>query len=305
MRSRILSGGAAPNAVIGSLGGSDNMLVRTDGTGGNTLQATSITVDDSNLVGFGTTVPTHTITLASTATGVVHYNTADQVTNYERARRSWATNVFEDLVEAGGSGTQRAYKIGTTANNITFSATTGTYTLAGVSGGLLTLDVTGNGALRMRGNLSTAAGACTRLGNVTSLTGSTTSQILATVEGTFNQTSTATATALLINPTFTAVGSGGGTFVRGVDNTTERFRIDTAGTPTFAAGTAPPASGSVVCGVKFSSTSNLGHYAGDGAPTFSAAKGSTYANTTATTTTTRFYINTDGGTTWTNFTTAA
>lgn len=45
---------------------------------------------------------------------------------------------------------------------------------------------------------------------------------------------------------------------------------------------------------------------GSGAPTgISASKGSLYVNVSATTTTTRLYINTDGGTTWTTFTTAA
>lgn len=45
---------------------------------------------------------------------------------------------------------------------------------------------------------------------------------------------------------------------------------------------------------------------GTGAPTgVSARKGSLYVNTTATTTTTRLYINTDGGTTWANFTASA
>jgi len=45
---------------------------------------------------------------------------------------------------------------------------------------------------------------------------------------------------------------------------------------------------------------------GAGAPTgVSAAKGTLYINTTATTTTTRLYINTDGATTWANFTASA
>lgn len=46
-------------------------------------------------------------------------------------------------------------------------------------------------------------------------------------------------------------------------------------------------------------------YAGSGAPSLSAPKGSLYVNTTATTTTTRLYINTNGTTGWTNFTSAA
>ena len=44
---------------------------------------------------------------------------------------------------------------------------------------------------------------------------------------------------------------------------------------------------------------------GAGPPSFAAVKGTLYSNTTATTTTTRLYINTDGGTTWANFTASA
>lgn len=81
--------------------------------------------------------------------------------------------------------------------------------------------------------------------------------------------------------------------------------VDNDGRVRSASNIAPSAGGATACGIVFSSTANLGHYGGTGAPTLSAAKGSTYVNTTATTTTTRMYINTDGGTTWTNFTTAA
>ena len=51
-------------------------------------------------------------------------------------------------------------------------------------------------------------------------------------------------------------------------------------------------------------TQEAGWYVGTGAPGFTAAKGSFYINTIATTTTTRMYINTDAGTTWANFTTS-
>lgn len=49
----------------------------------------------------------------------------------------------------------------------------------------------------------------------------------------------------------------------------------------------------------------LGIFAGSGAPTFSAGKGSLYLRTDGASTSTRAYINTDGGTTWTAVTTAA
>ena len=51
--------------------------------------------------------------------------------------------------------------------------------------------------------------------------------------------------------------------------------------------------------------SGVGIYAGSGAPTLSAAKGSLYLRTDGSSTSTRAYINTDGATTWTNLVTAA
>jgi hypothetical protein len=49
----------------------------------------------------------------------------------------------------------------------------------------------------------------------------------------------------------------------------------------------------------------IGIYAGAGAPTISAPKGSLYSRTDGSSTSTRLYVNTDGATTWTNVTTAA
>lgn len=72
-----------------------------------------------------------------------------------------------------------------------------------------------------------------------------------------------------------------------------------------ASGTAVPAGGSATVGLKMSSTSNLGVYAGSGVPTMAAAKGSLYLRTDGSSTSTRAYINTDGNTTWTNLTSAA
>lgn len=45
--------------------------------------------------------------------------------------------------------------------------------------------------------------------------------------------------------------------------------------------------------------------AGSGAPTLTANKGSIYTNVTASTTTTRVYVNTDGAATWASFTASA
>lgn len=50
---------------------------------------------------------------------------------------------------------------------------------------------------------------------------------------------------------------------------------------------------------------SMGIYVGSGVPTVTAAKGSLYLRSDGSSTSTRAYINTDGGTTWTAITTAA
>ena len=69
--------------------------------------------------------------------------------------------------------------------------------------------------------------------------------------------------------------------------------------------TAVPAGGTAGVGLLMSSTANLGVFFGSGVPTLAAARGSLYLRTDGSSTSTRAYINTDGGTTWTAITTAA
>lgn len=57
------------------------------------------------------------------------------------------------------------------------------------------------------------------------------------------------------------------------------------------------ASGAVIGGIKI--------LVGSGAPSATAPKGSLYVRTDGSSTSTRLYVNTDAGTTWTNVTTAA
>lgn len=67
-------------------------------------------------------------------------------------------------------------------------------------------------------------------------------------------------------------------------------------------------SGPVVSAAGFVSGSDTGPgiISGAVAPTgITATKGTLYINTAASSTTTRLYINTDGGTTWANFTASA
>lgn len=51
--------------IEGSVGSTDNRLVRSDGTGTFTVQATGITVDDSNRVGIGRAPTTHMVEITS------------------------------------------------------------------------------------------------------------------------------------------------------------------------------------------------------------------------------------------------
>jgi len=68
---------------------------------------------------------------------------------------------------------------------------------------------------------------------------------------------------------------------------------------------ATPAGGSTAIRLVFGTTAGFGIYVGSGAPTVSAAQGSIYLRSNGSSTSTRCYVNTDGGTTWTNFVTAA
>lgn len=77
------------------------------------------------------------------------------------------------------------------------------------------------------------------------------------------------------------------------------------GVITASATTATPAGGSTSARVLFGTTAGFGIYYGSGAPTVSAAQGSLYLRSDGSSTSTRLYVNTDGGTTWTNVTTAA
>jgi hypothetical protein len=91
---------------------------------------------------------------------------------------------------------------------------------------------------------------------------------------------------------------------------TTRFSVNatgfnSAGVGVIASGTATPAGGSTSARLLFGTTAGFGIYYGSGAPTVSAAQGSIYLRSDGSSTSTRLYVNTNGSTTWTNFTSAA
>jgi hypothetical protein len=87
--------------------------------------------------------------------------------------------------------------------------------------------------------------------------------------------------------------------------TTKRLNIAGTGDITARIDVATPAGGSTSARLLFGTTAGFGIYYGSGVPTVSAAQGSMYLRSDGSSTSTRAYINTDGGTTWTAITTAA
>lgn len=79
--------------------------------------------------------------------------------------------------------------------------------------------------------------------------------------------------------------------------------VKTTKVPAFVNGTSATAGGAEA--ISIGASDLVGVYFGSGLPTVSAGKGSFYLRTDGSGTTTRAYINTDGGTTWTNLTAAA
>src|SRR2546422_315368 len=67
--------------------------------------------DPNNRLGLLTNSPTHTLTLASTATGVALYATASQTVNYERLLIYWDGAQYNLEQQKGGSGIYRTLKL--------------------------------------------------------------------------------------------------------------------------------------------------------------------------------------------------
>lgn len=85
--------------------------------GSTTITNKASLVIGAGLTGFLTNAPTHTITLASTSTGFVSYNTADQTTNYERVQEYWSGNVYTIDSQKGGAGTARTISLSFAGTN--------------------------------------------------------------------------------------------------------------------------------------------------------------------------------------------
>lgn len=119
----------------------------------------------------------------ASANGIALYNTSDQVTNYERVRAYWNSNVFDIRFDKGGTGVERQIRI---ANNAGVLLSTGNVQL-GAGYGI-------NGGTGIIANSSPV--------------GSSGNTLVFGVYPTVNQTSTANFIAQRISPYFQSKSSG-------------------------------------------------------------------------------------------------
>jgi hypothetical protein len=160
-------------------------------------------------LGLSTAAPTHALTLA-TGSAAAFYNTADQTTNYERLVMSWSSNVFTIQSEKGGTGTLRGLKLASSIGN--------SILLQNDASNVHTTQVSSGGVY------------CNVFTNTGSLTSTSAAQGFASFSGTVNQTSgTGSWDGLLINPTLTAVGSGGANLLRLQAGSVNKLRVTSAG----------------------------------------------------------------------------
>jgi len=188
--------------------------------GTNSLSSgASIFIDSANnRIGLLTNAPTHTLTFAQGNTGIVNYNTIDQVTNYERFRSYWNSNVWTMATDAAGSGTNRP---------IAFSANGSVFTLGNPSKGF---EFSRNGA-----NIGSIVNIGSSTGNA--LTGSSGVQSGLQIDPTVSQTGTAGYNGLYISPFENSTGSGNKLLIDAGTNSaaqnggthTSKFSVDNAG----------------------------------------------------------------------------
>ena len=213
--------------VIGGTGTTSPLTFRTTSNAGGTTGADFIfqsgnngatelvRIMNSGLVGIGTAAPTHTLTLASTSTGFVAYNTADQVTNYDRIIMGWAivsANVFSITTQKAGTGTVRQLALGTSnRQQLQFNDSASTT----------------NGFAHLAASTST-----TNISFFTTAYSSSASSgavVLMAVLGTISQSSTAGYTALHMNITESSTGSGTKRLVDVQVGGADKFVIDNSG----------------------------------------------------------------------------
>jgi hypothetical protein len=167
--------------------------------------------DNANTLGVQTSAPTHALTVGSGGKAVAFavYNTVDQVTNYERIVGAWSGNIFSFLSGAAGTGTVRNVSFGTTSASIIAGNASPAFAFNRNSGGIANFVDTSLVVMNSAGSVAV--------------------QTAFAVNPTINQSATSGYTALDVNPSETATGSGAKSLQTWRVGSSQKSRMDNAG----------------------------------------------------------------------------
>lgn len=207
---------------VGQIGTTNNVLTLSGGATSNTNSVVFKTANGSPLIGIGTTAPTNALTLDATSSitngGIALYNTADQVTNFERGEIGWASNIFTLGDASGGSGGNRTVRLRSQTNSGSASAI------------LLTRN-----ALPYLDSNYTQTNAVSNTVPITRFSAvihnaASGNQLIFGITPTISQTGTAGYSALFVNPTETSNGSGPNLLIQaGTSTNNNLFVVNNAG----------------------------------------------------------------------------
>lgn len=204
-----LSGGTLSDGATILLGGSTNGAIASEGQIRINTTALIRWTAAGVSVGNQATLPTHALTLGSTANGYTDYNTVDQTTNYERVRKYWSGNVYNIAAEQGGTGGSRNIFIGAVTSGTTYS----TGGNAKISHNTATTGVIGTSLIANTGTLNASSG----------------TQLFTGITPTISQSSTAGRTIFLINETVTTDGSGAKLLIDAQSGGVSKFSVSSSG----------------------------------------------------------------------------
>lgn len=216
-----------PPSVIGSTvpGGTAGSVLFIDANGALGQDNSNFFWDTSNKrLGLLTAAPTQTVTLGSTSTGMVLFNTADQVTNFEKVSLAWESNQFNIAMKEGGTGTIRSLAL----QAFNASGANKTQFIVNRSATLPWAQITTDS--------TSSANATTGFFDITSSPGSSSTnvQISVSIRPTYAQSNGAGYTTLLINSTESSVGTGAKLLQDWQVGTVSKVKVTNAGLQSFS-----------------------------------------------------------------------
>lgn len=200
----------------------------------------AIRIDDSQNIGIGTTAPTHKVTFPSGSSGIALYNTADQITNFERLVMEWSGSIFQMRAQSGGSGGARVIDIENSGGS-GIRLNPGTLNLLGsISSEAVIAASSGGLTTAIEGSIGNGQIPGVRLGisgNFGLATAGT--QRVVAINGSFGQGGTVGYNMLEINSTEITTGSGEKNFIIATVGGTTLFKLSTAGDVNLVEQSAP------------------------------------------------------------------